>query len=126
MCFIIRVKSEKDFKKVRIPKVAKKDITVYKVLQLNGYSPYRSNFKYEKGYHYYQTDKEPAFTFFESSFPLRLEINRGLHSCKTKHAAEKIRWFYPEGRKIVKMIIPKGAKYYENEEHYVSDQLIYI
>lgn len=110
------------------PEVAKEDIIVYKVILSSGYPLYRerlAGFKYEKGFHYYQTGNKP-FTFDYGRVSPRnwaLLISVGLHSCKTRQNAKNRAEL---GGKVVKMIIPKGAKYFENDTEYVSDQLIYI
>jgi hypothetical protein len=106
------------------PKIATKDILVWKVIESNGVSPYRY-FKYEKGYHYYQTGKKPfGFKLQQGFCRWFIEINMGLHSCKSINRAKEVQGL-SSTRKVVKMYIPKGAKYFENEREYVSDQLVW-
>ena len=108
------------------PKIAAKDITVYKVINRDGTPPYFPSFKYEKGFHYYQTGNKPfTFEIIKESFSKNYEvnINEGLHCFKTRERANNIVY---GGRRLVKMIIPKGAKYFEKDDVYVSDQLVWI
>jgi len=102
-------------------KIAKKDITVYKRLRLNGASPYKAML-YEEGFHYYQTGKKFGINFNE--FSRKLEIERGLHSYKTlKRAKETTTYRYI----IIEMVIPLGSEYFEsdNDKEIVSDNLIW-
>lgn len=114
MCFILKNNREE-------VQIATKDIIVYKRLLVNidrttkkkyYTSPYQS-FIYE-----------PKECYFESeSFRGKItrEINKGLHSYINRYQADIESWPY---EKIVKCIIPEGAKYYKNNTQYVSDYLI--
>lgn len=125
MCF------EKRINGTKIPEssVAEKDIKVYKIidnknlgmcydLHING-----KKYKWKPGYWYSETT--PFHTARMNPITGWLEIEgHALHSCKTlKEARKKLNFF--NDVKMVKMIIPKGALYYENNREYVSDQLIY-
>jgi hypothetical protein len=110
------------------PKIAKEDIPVWKVICKNGDPRYfwGTGVKYEKGYHYYQTGRHHFSFDIEKYFDSwRINIDMGLHSCKNKYRAMVTHYYYSENHKIVKMYIPKGAKYYENEEEYVSNELVW-
>ncbi len=108
----------------RNPLIAKKDITVYKVICPSGQAPYRS-FIYEKGYHYYNEGKRALGTSIVNFRPNQWEIrvNQGLHSFIDKRCAKRMAIC---GRQIVQMVIPKGSKYFLGEKgHAVSDNLIW-
>lgn len=129
MCFILEIKTKKKPK----PQVATKDIKVYKCITDNKYGVYYPliiNKKYEiytKGFEYEETKPfkgsyvaEP--NLYNETTRLKIEGNC-FHSCKTKSLA-KLRKQY-NSHKVVAMIIPKGALYYENKEEYVSNRIIY-
>ena len=100
----------RDFSKQ--PLIAKKDIVVYKVINIFGGASIYRNFKYEQGYHYYQTGKRPfGFVIYKGSFQekWKIDINEGLHSYSTVTKATSRCDSYS---KVVEMIIPKGAKYF--------------
>lgn len=115
-------------------KIAKEDITVYKVINKNNYGWLynlvidNKSCKWKKGYEYTEldfpkntngliiysrSDTNKIFFYFEEN---------GFHSKKTKKEAMNIKY---NDEKIVKMIIPKGSYYYENENEYFSQKLIY-
>lgn len=122
MCFRLLTKN-----RYPRPLVAKEDIVVYKRLKKTskGYkSPYK-DFVYNVGYHYYETSSlrkrytgSPMYNFRLHSF----DINEGLHSYKDLTTAM---YWKNTLEKIVKMIIPKGAKYYDNGSEIVSTELIF-
>ena len=106
------------------PKIAKSDITVYKDIGKYGKGYYYSligvdgkYMKWEKGFHYTELpdDKGRVFSFERCWNGGQWTIHKGLHS-------KRKRYWLSE----VEMIIPKGAKYFENKTEYVSDQLIYV
>ena len=111
------------------PKKAKKDIIVFKVIGRHGngmiYDLFikGKNEVWTPGYWY--TEKTPfvgsTFDSFSGWFSV---YGNAFHSLKTKILA-KDKQTYWGGTKVVKMIIPKGALYYENEKEYVSSQIIY-
>lgn len=137
MCLIIdkKFETEKEANEFsKKPLIAEVDIKVYKVINKGNLSPYRE-FKYEKGWHYYQKSKNNPFTFniyqnwWENTY--NLSVLAGLHSFKNfKDAQDEASWNYDS--KAIKMIIPKGAKYFEGVwggdediEQYVSSELIW-
>jgi hypothetical protein len=116
------------------PKVAKEDITVFKLIGVGGNGMYYDlyiNGKKEKwtpGYWYTEdTPFKGAFWNASTKF-LSIEGN-AFHSLKTMKIALDKQYFWNNMKivnmTIVKMIIPKGALYYENEKEYVSSQIIY-
>jgi len=125
MCFIKYFKTkEKAVEAKNNPKIAKRDIPVWKqLISLNpdekvGFSPYYS-FPYFKGFHYYITDRRKFGIYVEAtgySRDYKLVINKGLHSYSSNNRY-KIN--------LVKMYIPKGALYYTDGEEYVSSQLVW-
>lgn len=127
MCFEIR-----STRKPR-PKKARKDIPVWKVIAGSGYSPmYHMRDRdyelmtWEKGHHY--TEK-PAFKdtemnkFGDDGWHISGSV---LHSKATLQEAEDLAsGFLYVTMVVAEMYIPKGALYMENEEEYVSSELIY-
>lgn len=104
------------------PSIAKRDIIVYKGLDDYSDSVYftpHQQFPFHKGFHYYQTGKKFTFEIISSNSGHDCSIYRGLHSCKNEKTA------YDHGDTAFKMIIPKGSQYFENDEEYVSDNLIW-
>lgn len=107
-------------KAAKSPKIAKKDIIVYKKLDRCdgkiGYSPFYGH-KYEKGMHYYQDGKRPFSISIENDYGMWIiYINRGLHAYTKKVL----------GGTIKKMVVPKGAKYFLGSNNdIVADQLIW-
>jgi len=102
------------------PNIAKEDIIVYKILHKDYRSLHR-RFQYEKNTHYYQTGKNFTVSYSGSwTGTYRFQIHTGLHSYKSRYCAEINHY----GGIIVKFVVPKGAKYYENSEEIVSNQLI--
>lgn len=125
MCFTKLVTIEKD----SLPEVAKRDIIVYKVIGKDGYGWMRDlkiagqRCKWKQGWHYIE---ETPFLGKKNKKTSNREIieirGNAFHSCKTRGLAILRRDSY---EKVVKMIIPKGAKYYENADEYVSSEIIY-
>lgn len=111
------------------PKKAKQDIIVFKVLKKSGWGCYKpliingKKLRWQKGTEVYETTPFKDAEWESSISELNINGN-ALHSgtlenAKTILSMSKI-------RKIVKMIIPKGALYYENNEgEYVSNRLVY-
>ena len=106
------------------PKIAKKDITAYKII----YKSNRGFFynleinnkkeKWTQGYIYSESDP------FDKSYNSKEIHGRCFHSIKI--FSDIIYYMkYFNTMKIVKMIIPKGSKYYENDTQYVSDTIYY-
>lgn len=110
MCFFI---DEKHPNK----KIAKKDITCYKILSKSWNSYYR-NFKYELDTIY----ECPSSLFIEKSGPSDI-ITLGFHSYSNKK--EAIGVCGDRFAIIVKCIIPKGTEYYYNSKYkeYVSNKI---
>jgi len=103
------------------PLIAKKDIKVYKVLGTNNISPYRKML-YEKNFEY--TEHQP-FTYYCSDElgAHALYLRQGLYSFTRKSTAKNSLRF---DRKIVEMIIPKGAQYFKGVgSTIVSNKLIW-
>lgn len=106
------------------PLIAERDINVYKILDKDGYSPFRV-MKYDKGTHYYQTGK--AFTVStvkDFSCKWSIKVKRGLHSTTIPTRYDRITMDVG-CYKSVRMVIPKGSKYFTNGIDYVSDNLIW-
>ena len=109
---------------IKNPKIAEKDIRVYKVLNETNLGVYYA-FKYEKGFHYYQVGKKFSYLIRQSFYTnkWRITFHIGLHSCKSYNAAEL---HVTRRDKIVTMYIPKGSKYYEGiYNELISDQLVW-
>jgi len=106
------------------PLVAKKNIEVWKILMNEGKSPYR-HFKWEPGFHYYQDNgKLPK----NINGCWNIQIHAGLHAFVDEVTARKRRreMFYYHNKHIVKMTIPKGAKYFLGTNgDIVSTEMIY-
>lgn len=117
MCLTIRnFKTKKEaitFSKK--PKKAIKDITVYKVLNLDNRSIYEK-FLYEKGKEYYRYgEKLFGISVYKQYYgAYKIEIDDGLHAYTSKVIARR-KSDYDFSRKMVKMIIPKGALYFEDK-----------
>lgn len=112
--------------------ILKKDLIVYKILNKTrtGYfSPFQDT-QYERGYHYYQTEKPFTFSGVRRkwfSYVYGFTIDRGLHSYVNKIIAEDSHAYRRcmNGR-VVKMVIPKGSKIYRGiNGDIVSDNLIW-
>jgi len=131
MClnFTIKAKNIKEARELaNKPLIAKKDITVYKILNknfFNGkyYSPHK-HFEYEKGNEYYRYGKKFEIRVSKTNNEKYLvHIYDGLHSYRTLSRAKDATW---GNRKVFKMVIPKGAEYYLGEnKDIVSDRLIW-
>lgn len=123
MCFTKRFKTRKEARNFKNnPKIAKKDIPVYKVIHKTGFSAIKG-FDYCKGFHY--TELNPfkgRIKRHDFLFHWLLDIETGFHSCKSIQEAKK--WGL-NNKKLVTFYIPKGAKYYENDTEYVSDQIVW-
>jgi hypothetical protein len=116
--------------KIEKPKVAKKDIIVWKVVGADGRGCYKDLYitneageknrePWTRGFQY--TETTPFYTAIAGY--KSLEINgHAFHSKKVKHDAFLIQG---SGEIIVNMVIPKGAKYYENDKEYVSSSIIF-
>jgi hypothetical protein len=123
MCFIISPKYPES-------KIAEKDIICYKILNRKT-SPHQTWFVYKRNWRNEKVDLCPHQIFDEGeepgSFP-KIWINEGYYSYK------KFWQYVPKYNdysqvprahfRICKMIIPKGAKYWENETEYVSETII--
>lgn len=132
MCLIIEgFKTKKEALSFK-PKIAKKNIQVWKIVDRtdnpNIYISEYKSFIYEKGMHYYQINKKGSPKFGKSAREYiwannwDLNIHEGLHSFKEKPSPYKI---YSDVISI-KCTIPKGSEYYESENCIVSDQLIIL
>jgi hypothetical protein len=111
-----------------IMKKATKDIVVYKVIGDNGSGWFYNliiDGKFEKwtrGFEYIERDFETeALQFGRATKKYKVNGN-AFHSKKTHKSAEEIRLVRES---VVKMIIPKGAYYYESDLEYVSNRIIF-
>jgi hypothetical protein len=149
MCFNFKLtkdKSESGRIKSRPPKykIAEEDIKVYKTLRSDDRPIYVSlriaNDKgwiviepYTRGFEYEELDFvqkalywNKGYTSFGIAKSGRYNITKNaFHTCKTRDDAKTHIMSHHNNRKIVEMIIPKGAFYYENDEEYVSNRVIY-
>ena len=118
MCFYV-TKGDK-------AKIAKENITVYKVIRIDNSPIYgdliinRKREFWKKGFHYIETN------FPKVALTLGISKN-SFHSYMTLFQAQNFK-FGSSHIKVVEMIIPKGAYYYKNENHqeYISSDIIYI
>jgi hypothetical protein len=113
--------------------IAKKDIEVYKLLEVVNkkfYSLYK-NFLYKPGIHYYQTGISKINLTTPSWNGRHSQVSHGLHTFKYKNDARR---FAKERHNVIviKMIIPKGTEYYlggfdsiQGERSYASNELIF-
>jgi hypothetical protein len=133
---------DKSFKTANIskkelkPSIAKKDITVYKLLSKSGkFSKNRSifhEFLYTKGKEHYRYGpkkfgivvKKDCRSWSRRKGKFVVYIEDGLHVYSSKEVAIKACF---NNEKVVKMIIPKGAEYYRGNQgkHIVTDRLIW-
>lgn len=104
--------------------VAKEDIECWKVLTNYFRSPMRSSMQWTAGWHYFITNKNP-FSFSKTYTYRVWNIERGLHSFKSLYHAKRYFNNNTHAYKYVKMIIPKGAKYFVNKSQYVSSDLVF-
>jgi len=121
MCLTVGCfRTRQEARDAREPKIAKKAITVYKVLQKNNESPYQ-NTKYKEGVEIV-TEK---FSFVIEQYGYgnskwHLEVEQGLHAMATELDAKKKRRELNDGEsrhKIVEMIIPAGTPYFYNHNN---------
>jgi hypothetical protein len=116
--FRTRTKAREFYSK---PLIAKTNITVYKVLENYGnqmVSPHRSVV-----YKFDELKKVKSFSseiMDEWNRCWKIRINRGLHSYNAKQIDLLIRRYQYNHYSIIKCKIPKGSKYFKNEEEYVS------
>lgn len=138
MCFVFDAKPYLSNEGNIVPSIAEEDIFVYKIIRINGL-----------GICYNLKDKEGNIIYWKIGthaksrivLPTKLfygvihfygVINEGLHSCKyMSEALEYFNYHFNNNStlgivKITKMVIPKGAEYFENQIEYVSNELIYI
>ena len=139
MCLTIKSKSEMQPE----PKVAEKDINVYKVLRrefrlgeskfITPYMGHKINFSDGK----WVGDVGALYPLESSEYDMRWEVHTGLHAYKTKVAAQAdvrnsemySNIFFPHCNDyemvICKAYIPKGARYYiGTKDDIVSDRLV--
>lgn len=115
------------YSKTNIPKIAKKDIKVYKILgkiDKKFLTPYRS-YRMNEGYHYIQTGKKFGVFLSSGMYPYRIE--KGLHAYTTLNAAIDQKYHGLISQIIVEMIIPKGSEYFIDKigKQICSDNLIW-
>lgn len=106
--------------------IAKEDITCYKVVSLKDKK--LLSFYYDFEYilnNLYKT----TITFIHCQAEGYICIEEAFHSYKSLRRAMEIlyaRLIYNDNNVVVKCIIPKGAKYYQNNQCFASNQLIII
>ena len=123
MCFLAKTTEEATLK------IATKNIRVYKAISREGngwlYSLWINNEreKWTPGFHYTEPD------FSKKALNKRI-VGEGyfvdgnaFHSKKTLDSVRKMS--HDHNDIIVEMYIPRGARYYENNEEYVSSSLVY-
>lgn len=127
MCLRVNFRTKASLEKFAKGKIAKRNIPVKKVIKKNGYSPYYSLFKYEKGFEYYQTGEKFVINKLNKGSFYICRIHKGLHSVKSLEDYRRSSLIYNENiHECVTMIIPKGSTYYYHDGFYVSDRLIYV
>jgi len=109
------------------PFIARKEIEVYKILQKSGGLSLYKCFKYEKGWQYFS---KFSFNILKlGAKDWNLSVSEGLHFFTNEERAKRsIRngGAHPSFYKIVKMYIPKGAKYFRGDnEDIVTNTIIY-
>ena len=126
MCFELK----KINGKKPLPKRATRNITVYKrLLKSSGKGPiYHLNIEgtyegYTKGWYYYLKSGKPFLPDGMSDCENSYIGGNCFHSYVSLKRAKAYSNIW---ERVVEMIIPKGALYYKNDVHYVSDQIIYI
>lgn len=136
MCYTQYFNTKKEALQGITPKIADKDIIVYKGLQkTQKKGVYRSPWKFlewRRGDHFYQKSNNEFDRVFGITGVKRsrdrnkwyFDIYEGLHSAATKEEAEN-NSNHLYSSIIFQMIIPKGSKYYFNGKVYVSDNLIF-
>lgn len=121
-----------------IPKIAKEDIIVYKTLRVKGF--FNKHFsvctlkRYKKGK---KNEQQEIYLNYDN--PKSAIIQRGYHSVSGNNKISKIAinkrllegWFndalFDCGNVLAQFVIPKGTKYYENEQGLiVSENIVYI
>lgn len=107
------------------PLIAKKDIIVYKGLDKYKDTGYKSpclKFLWEPGTHYYQTGNKQLGTSILKGWAnqWRIYIEEGLYAY-TKNTTVYF------GNKLIKMVVPKGAKYFisNNGNEIVATEMIF-
>ena len=124
MCFYVN-KSQKQ--------IAKKDITVYKIITMNNKSlvyhfswkpnkTYKENLKTKEQLTYLK-DNTTSVWGYSRNLEFEKVINEGFHGFIHIKNAIKLQRRITSFTKIVKMIIPKGSTYYRNKEEIVSNQI---
>ena len=113
------------------------DRVVYKVVRLQAdgrfTSPYQS-FDWEEGQYYYQDDDKMVtggigkwYGWADSAGSWMFSVHEGLHACSAPSSAH-VRGYNQYNSKnirIIEMVIPKGAKYYEQDGDIVSTEMIF-
>lgn len=122
MCLYINKSLHKEIDNILQPHIAKSNMTVWKVITTDNYSyyknkPYKPNTLYPRvkfGY-YSQVIKQILETVIEM----------GYHSYKSRENARNLHFnSIMDDTKIVKFIIPKGAKYYIGEDGDIVSNII--
>jgi len=118
MCFEKFVKSKKD----NIPLIAEKDIICYKIVFKKFLGLYYKSLYRRFVYHHYKLYK-CTFDVYPALNSNYMKVEAGFHSYKDRDIAIYNLDVYENRGIIVKFIIPKGSKYYENAREYVSNQI---
>lgn len=106
MCFYLKSKAD-------VPKIAVKDIICYKYTDKENRGLFSFKSYHQIDFKYLRWTKNPIISL---SVSYENEIYEGYHSLK-----ENLHYMGTG-----KFKIPKGSLYYENDEQYVSNQLIYL
>lgn len=108
------------------PKKARKDIKVFKVLELNGlflHSPYYNKERCWAINWLYKSSMRGNVSFQENLFRSMIEVSRGFHAYTTL-ADASINKLLNKDYVVCEAVIPKGSKYYLGTQgDIVSNQL---
>lgn len=117
MCFIKKKRTDK-------LKIAKKDIVCYKVSIRSTSCGVPNDFtKFNPYYCWGFTYKQEKQATVIKLGTRNIEVNKGYHSYKNRR--HLMNYWNGCDLYVGIFIIPKGAKYYENDQEYVSSTLIF-
>lgn len=109
-------------------KTAEEDIICWKIVCCNAQNQYKSYFQlfpYTRGEKYSTKFTYTILKDYWVHGGYELNVHKGFHSYRKNSVATRVR-DGEEGTKVIKCIIPKGAKYYINKDNteYCSNQII--
>ncbi len=112
------------------PLIAKKEFEVYKILEIyeNKYLSIHYGFEYKQGTQYSESKFIKTIKPYPYANKYYIEISKGLHSYTEEkiNQLKKTALYNYANLEIVKMWIPKGAKYFIGENgDIVSNELIW-